>query len=234
MTQNKSKSENGLDWDEQGTPISRRFDDPYYSKSDGRAETRHVFIDGNDLPSRWSEFSTFTMGELGFGTGLNFLETARLWLEMKPDGARLQYVSFEQFPLNASDMKKALSRWPELDDLAIELTNLWNLEKSILECAFIDDINLVVYMGDANLNLPKMQLQADAWYLDGFAPSRNPELWNSELMKQVFDNTASGGTFATYSCAGFVRRNLEEAGFWVERRPGFGGKREMLSGQKAP
>ncbi len=234
MIQNKSNSENDLTWDEIGVPASTRFNDPYFSRDDGRAETEHVFINGNRLPNRWPKMSVCTIAELGFGTGLNFLETVRQWNEIKPDGAQLNFVSFEQFPIKTDDMRKALSQWPELDKLAAKLGELWKLEFEILEEEFSADIRLVVFMSDANVRLPQLELAADAWYLDGFAPSRNPELWNEELIRTVFEKTAPGGTFATYSCAGFVRRNLLNAGFTVEKQHGFGAKREMLSGQKAP
>ena len=233
MTQNKSKSGHDLEWGINGTPISTRFDDPYYSESDGRAETSHVFVNGNNLPSRWPHMPTCTIAELGFGTGLNFVETVRQWNGLKPHGARLNYISFEQYPMSNADMNQALSRWPELSDLSKRLADLWKPKFEILEEAFSDDVNLVVFMSDANTRLHQLQVEADAWYLDGFAPSRNPELWNAELMKSVFSATAPQGTFATYSCAGQVRRNLQAAGFHVQKVPGFGNKREMLNGQKA-
>ena len=175
MIQNKSKSICKLDWDENRVPTSLQFADPYYSRQDGRAETSHVFINGNDLPARWPKQQTCTIAELGFGTGLNFLETVRQWNELKPVGARLNYVSFEQFPMSVENIEKAISCWPELSQLRERLAELWKPEFEILEEAFEDDINLVVFMSDANTRLHQLQIEANAWYLDGFAPSRNPE-----------------------------------------------------------
>ena len=131
-------------------------------------------------------------------------------------------------------MEKALSAWPDLAPLSERLGELWTPEIEIIDTDYSDDIRLTVFMSDANTRLHQLQIEANAWYLDGFAPSRNPELWNENLIKTVFEKTAFGGSFATYSCAGFVRRNLEAAGFQVEKRPGFGSKREMLTGRKAP
>ena len=232
MNQNKSTSKSGIEWDDHNLPRSIQFDDPYYSRADGRAETGHVFIDGNQLPARWPKMQQCTIAELGFGTGLNFIETIHQWQTLKPAGARLQFVSFEQFPMSCADMSKALSQWPELNDLARRTIELWSPEFEILDEDFAEDIRLTVFMSDANVRLPQLQLEADAWYLDGFSPAKNPELWNGELLRHVHATTKPGGSFATYSAAGAVRRNLEAAGFAIERQAGFGTKREMLTGTK--
>jgi len=233
MIQNKSNSGNDILWEDKCLPRSTRFDDTYYSHADGRAETAHVFINGNALAERWPGVPEFTITELGFGTGLNFLETVRQWQTCKPPGATLNFISFEQFPITGEQMAKAHSRWPELAPYSKRLTGLWNPGHEFLEADFDTGIRLVVFMGDANIRLPQLELQSDAWYLDGFAPSKNPELWNTALLQAVFDKTRPGGSFATYTAAGFVRRNLEAAGFEVERLEGFATKREMLAGIKA-
>ena len=129
-------------------------------------------------------------------------------------------------------MARALSRWPELNPLRPILCELWLPGQEILQVEFLPNLSLTVFMGDANVRLPQLPFTADAWYLDGFAPARNPQLWNAELMQQVFDHTKPGGTFTTYSAAGSVRRNLQAAGFEVSKTTGFAGKRDMLSGRR--
>ncbi len=219
-------------WIENNIPLSNRFDDTYYTRSDGRGETNHVYIQGNDLQRRWANCSHCTIAELGFGTGLNFLETARQWIENKPVNATLDFISFEQFPLNADKIHRAISPWNELHELVTILCQNWQTDNDKFEMEFSGNIRLNVNFGDANILLPNHELFADAWYLDGFSPPKNPELWNEKLMREVYDSTKSGGTFATYSIAGAVRRNLRAAGFETTRREGFGSKREMLTGYK--
>lgn len=234
MPEDKSKSADAamLDWIDETIPFSPRFADTYYSKAGGLAEAEHVFVRSNDLPARWPAMADCLIAELGFGTGLNFLATVRRWRESAPPGAKLRFVSFEHFPMSAADMTKALSRWPELADLAERLAEIWRPEFEILQAPFAEDVELTVFLGDANIRLPQLTFKADAWYLDGFAPSRNPELWTAGLLAQVFERTKPGGSFATYTAAGQVRRDLQTAGFAVDRRPGFAGKREMLAGRR--
>ena len=219
-----------IEWRDDILPVSTRFDDPYYSRVDGRAETSHVFIDGNNLPARWPEMKTCTIAELGFGTGLNFLETIRQWQLLRDADARLDFISFEQFPMDTSDISRALSNWPQLQQLAQGLCEVWERDSEVLQVEFMHNIQLTIYFGDANLNLPKQDFKADAWFLDGFAPAKNPELWNDTLMHEVARHTTQGGTFSTYSVAGLVRKNLTEAGFHAEKVKGFANKREMLAG----
>ena len=221
-----------IEWRDGTLPISKHFDDPYYSREDGRAETAHVFIAGNNLPQRWNKSEHFTIAELGFGTGLNFLETVYQWQALADVTARLNFISFEAFPLKAEDARTALSSWPELEILANRLLDFWHWNGKGLQIDFAPNIHLRVFEGDANQTLPAQNLNADAWYLDGFSPAKNPELWNENLIHEVGRNTRTGGTFATYTSAGFVRRNLQAAGFEVSKVPGFGRKREMLAGIK--
>lgn len=210
--------------------MSNQFDDTYYSKSDGQAETRHVYLNGNNLPERWKSAASLSIGELGFGTGLNFLETVSLWkLNGNPNG-HLNYISYEQYPLTKADITKALSQWSSLKDLGGQLVAIWEPSAGTFQIEFSQHISLTIVFGDANDELPKQTTMIDAWYLDGFSPAKNPELWNLELMQQVYDHTNNGGTFATYSVAGYVRRNLQQAGFSINRQKGFGSKREMLVG----
>lgn len=202
-------------------PVSNRFDDPYYSLAGGLAETRHVFLDGNDLPARFR--AGFHIAELGFGTGLNMLTALAAWRESGAAGP-LRYTSFEAFPMPAEDLDRALAHFPELDALKGPLLEAWRLGRTQIETP---DLRAEVILGDARRTLPSWPGRADAWFLDGFSPARNPELWGPNLMAEVARHTAPTGTAATYTAAGFVRRNLAEAGFTVERRPGFGRKRHM-------
>lgn len=223
---------NNLEWRNGDFPVSTQFDDPYYSIVDGRAETDHVFIHGNTLHERWQQMENCTIAELGFGTGLNFLETVRQWQEIKQGNAQLHFISFEQYPITKKEMEKALSHWPELGNLTKQLLKVWVPEET-MEVEFTDNIRLTVHIGDANTLLPKLNFKADAWYLDGFSPAKNPELWNERLMQEVSSRTADNGSFATYTAAGFVKRGLIAAGFTVEKIQGFGQKREMLIGSKS-
>lgn len=222
-----------LSWLEGDMPFSERFGDHFYSRADGRAECHHVFMGGNGLPDRWSDAGNFTIGELGFGTGLNFLETWRTWRERRgPDGV-LDFVSFEAYPMEAAAIRRALSRWPELAELAEMLLEKWpTLTEEPERWAMDGQTGLAVVAGEAIDGVRNWNGKADAWYLDGFAPAKNPEMWSAELMHAVAGKTAPGGTFASYTAAGWVRRNLQAAGFAVEKRPGHAGKREMICGVK--
>lgn len=223
-----------LTWQDGDMPYSTAFGDHFYCRTDGRLECGHVFLAGNGLPERWQDLGAFRIGELGFGTGLNACETWRRWKAERPSGATLHFVSFELYPMQAGDIDRALSRWPEIDDERHALVKAWPSEpQGVVEIDLDEQTRLTVFCGDALQQLDACLLIFDAWYLDGFAPSRNGAMWSPELMKSVHDHTRPGGSFATYAAAGFVRRNLQAAGFAVERRPGFAGKREMLSGIRA-
>lgn len=224
-----------LDWTDAGTPRARGVDDVYYSDIDGRAETAHVFHAGNRLPERWRESRRFVIGELGFGVGLNFLATLALWAgSEKPAGARLSYVSFERSPPPATDVRRAMARWPDLAPLAARLTEgeAWPPPPGWSMRPIAADVDLHLAIGDANALLPVWDAAApsavDAWFLDGFTPAKNPDLWGAALMSAVAARTAPGGSAASYTAAGWVRRNLAAAGFAVEKTPGFGAKRDMV------
>ncbi|PVA11145.1 FAD-dependent oxidoreductase [Pelagivirga sediminicola] len=212
----------GLDWKAGDVPVSRRFDDPYFSLDDGLAETRHVFLDGNDLPARFRD--GFRVAELGFGTGLNMLVAAEAWAAAGAPGT-LHLTSFEAYPLAAGDMARALAVFPALASRAARLLEGWQRIESGIELG--DGVHLDVIIGDARATLPAWRGAADAWFLDGFAPARNPQLWEPALMAAVAAHTAPGGTAATYTAAGDVRRALAAAGMDVSRVPGYGRKRHM-------
>jgi len=214
-----------LDWRNGLVPVSARFDDPYFSLENGLAETRHVFLGGNDLPARFRD--GFRIAELGFGTGLNVLATVQAWIDSGTRG-RLHLTSFEAFPMAAADMARALAAFPALAALAAPLLEM--IGQGATECCFPAGATLRLVIGDARQTLPAWEGQADAWYLDGFSPAKNPELWQPDLLEAVAAHTAAAGTVATYSAAGHVRRALAEAGFQVTRQPGYGRKRHMTRG----
>jgi tRNA U34 5-methylaminomethyl-2-thiouridine-forming methyltransferase MnmC len=212
-----------LTWRAGGIPVSTQFDDPYFSLEGGLEETRHVFLAGNGLPGRLHD--GFRIAELGFGTGLNLLATAQGW-----DGpGRIRYASFEAYPMAGPDMATALAAFPELGDLAGHLLARWQAGARTFPLGGVD---VEIILGDANQTLPHWPGLADAWYLDGFAPAKNGDLWSDAILSEVAAHTAPGGTFATYTAAGHVRRALALAGFEVERVAGFGRKRHMSRGRK--
>ena len=210
-----------LSWRDGVIPVATRFDDPYFSLAGGLAETRHVFLVGNGLPGRLRD--GFQIAELGFGTGLNLLATV-----LAHEGrGHVHYTSFEAFPMPAHDIARALAAFPDLARIAPEF--LHQVASGATELYF-SNLTATLVIGDARATLPRWEGRADAWYLDGFSPAKNPELWSPDLMAEVARHTAPGGTFATYTAAGHVRRALTEAGFSVTRRPGFGRKRHMTAG----
>ncbi len=213
-----------IDWRGADVPVSTRFDDPYYSLEDGLAEARHVFLAGNGLPGRLTP--GFRVAELGVGTGLNLLALAEAAGDV-PLPVPVLYLGFEAFPLTAGEVARALAPFESLAPLARQLVAAWRPEGF---AARIGPVEAGMVVGDARRSLPVWQSAADAWFLDGFAPAKNPELWEPSLMREVARHTAPGGTFATYTAAGAVRRALGEAGFAVERVPGYGRKRHMSRG----
>lgn len=215
-------------------PFSETFGDHFYAREDGRAETAHVFLGQNGLPERWKTGSDFVIGELGFGTGLNFLETWRQWIETRSETGTLTFATFEAFPMERNAIEKAISRWPELAGLCARLIETWDsLSGQPQRWQMDGQTVLEVHVGEALSGVATWSGAADAWYLDGFAPSRNPDMWSAELMQAVHDHTRAGGTFASYTAAGWVRRNLQAAGFTVEKIAGHGAKRDMIRGHRA-
>lgn len=212
-------------WRAGDVPVSSRYDDPYYSLEDGLAETQHVFLGGNDLPARFSD--GFQVAELGFGTGLNCLATVAAW-EAAGVAGQLRFTSFEAYPLSTKDMAQALAPFDTASGAAEALLGQWQTGGGMFDLT--TGVQLEVIVGDARDTLAPWRGRADAWYLDGFSPAKNPELWTPDLMVEVARHTAPRGSFATYTAAGDVRRALEAAGFVVERVPGYGRKRHMTRG----
>ncbi len=222
--QNDQITEACIDWRDGDIPVATRFDDPYYSVDDGLSETRHVFLRGNRLPQRFAP--GFHIAELGFGTGLNLLAAWQAWRE-SGQKTPLRYTGFEAFPMRPCDMEKALAPFQELEPFATELLAGWAKDRTSLH---LEGLEAQIILGDARDKIHEMDARADAWFLDGFAPTRNPELWQPELLLEVAKRTRPGGTFATYCAAGHVRRSLTNAGFTVARLGGFGRKRHMTAG----
>lgn len=232
------------------TPRSKQFDDVYFSQADGLAETRHVFLDGNNLPANWENRPQFTIAETGFGTGLNFLAAWKLFRETAKPDARLDFISIEKYPLTKTEIQQYLNPWS--DQLGEELRRLCEVypdleppvETSSPVCyaeeigggkhilAVNDNVTATLFIGDVNDILPKMETRVDCWFLDGFKPATNPEMWTDTVFQNMARLSNPGTTFATFTAAGIVKRGLKDAGFTVEKKDGFGFKRDMLTGYK--
>ncbi len=215
-----------LDWRGNSLPVSKQFGDTYFSSSGGLAEAHHVFLRGNRLPERFRP--GFRIAELGFGTGLNLLAAWNEWLTSGQSG-RLSYIGFEAFPVSPSAMERVFAQWPELSELSRQMIDCWAAGRTRLET---DSLDAEIVIGDARETVENWDDAADAWFLDGFSPSCNPELWEASLLRSVAVRTHPTGTFATYTSAGHVRRELAASGFTVRRAPGFGRKRHMTHGWK--
>ncbi|WP_437880751.1 bifunctional tRNA (5-methylaminomethyl-2-thiouridine)(34)-methyltransferase MnmD/FAD-dependent 5-carboxymethylaminomethyl-2-thiouridine(34) oxidoreductase MnmC [Pseudomonas sp. LRF_L74] len=224
-----------LDWNDQGQPFSRQFDDVYFSREDGLGETRHVFLGHNDLPARFAalpENGRLVIGETGFGTGTNFLCAWQSFEREAPAGARLHFVSVEKFPLSPADLGRALALWPELKEQTDQLLEQYvaihpGFQRLVLAGG---RVILTLMIGDALEMLPQLDAPIDAWFLDGFAPAKNPAMWTPELFAELARLSVAGTTLSTFTCTGFVRRALKDAGFAVRRVPGHGKKWENLCG----
>ena len=213
-------------WRDGNVPVSTLFDDPFFSLENGVAETEHVFMVGNDLPARFRP--GFQIAELGFGTGLNLLVAWDTWMRRGEKGA-LRFTSFEAYPMPVADMRRAHRLFPDFNGRRDMLAEAWTGVGGRLS---LPGLELDVIVGKAADKLPLWDEMADAWFLDGFSPAKNPDLWGETLMQYVFDHTQPFGSAATYTAAGFVRRNLENSGFNVERTQGYGRKRHMTRAKK--
>ena len=242
MKQNAIQPAN-LEFNAEGTPVSRDFDDVYFSNDNGLEETRYVFLEGNHLTDRFPTHSRdiFVVAESGFGTGLNFLTLWQAFDQFRaahPDATlkRLHFISFEKFPLTAEDLTLAHQHWPELAPWASQLQAQWPLPIEGCHRLLLGDasVTLDLWLGDINALTDKLDdshnQKVDAWFLDGFAPSKNPDMWTEHLFRAMARLARPGATLATFTSAGFVRRGLQDAGFTVRKGKGFGRKREMLTG----
>lgn len=224
-----------LEWRD-GQPVSRRFGDVFFSRHSGSEESTHVFLGGNRLAERWARLpdrAVFVIGETGFGTGLNFANAWSLWDRAAPPGARLHYLSVEGYPLDRAELAATSATWAALASRRAALVAQWeHFAPGWHRLVFAEGrVVLTLLVGDVAAVLPRLEASIDAWFLDGFAPAKNPAMWTPSVLGEVARLTRPGGTFATYTAAGEVRRRLAAAGFDVRRERGFGPKREMLCGQ---
>ncbi len=225
-----------IKWLDSGLPYSSVYDDIYHSSDDAAAESRHVFIEGNKLSERWAdsdENALFTIAELGFGSGLNFLETVRLWRNSGSKPARLNYLGFEKHPFTRSQLQQIFKAHPDLQPLFAELLPYYPQNSSgCHRIQFGADIVLDLYYGDAlqqiNTRYRERSPAVDCWFLDGFSPTLNPDLWSEDLFLALAKSSRPGTTLSSYSVAGQVRKALQATGFDTSKSEGFGRKRHML------
>lgn len=232
-----------LDWSDEDNPRSIEFDDIYHSAIGAQAESKHVFIEGARLTQRWQQqelkASCYTIGEIGFGSGLNFLMAWQQWLVSKAKPRQLHYVAFEKYPLMPSDLQRLLDKHPTLEPLASRLLDRYVAHsKTCQRLRLADDVLLDIHFGDALEGLRNIDHSdargIDSWFLDGFSPKLNPLMWQQELFAELARLSSTGATLATYSAAGFLRRQLTELGFTVNKATGFGKKRHMTQATYNP
>ena len=228
-------SDDNFSFTESGTLYSKKFDDTYFMDGKGLEETNFIFLGKNQVPERLETEASLTIGETGFGTGLNFLATWQAW-RTSSRNCKLTFFSSELFPLDFDIHKQALALYPELQELSEQLLAKTPKCKTGFHILDFEEghIQLILMYGDVLEVFADCQLKADAWYLDGFAPSKNPEMWNEKLFKLLAQCSHEGTTIATFTAAGFVRRGLIEAGFNMQKSAGFAGKRHMISGVFEP
>ncbi len=222
-----------------GLAFSEQYQDVYYNSDNGLQETDYVFLQANRLAERWLNYpnASFTIAETGFGTGLNFLLAAKLWLDTAPFKANLHFISAEKHPLSPPDMSKAWQQWPTMKPFSEALIALYPkaLEQGDVSL-FNQRVRLSLLIGDAatayqSLSQQQPKIAVDAWFLDGFSPAKNPDMWQGSLFKQMALLSNSHTSFATFTSASAVRRQLMAAGFKVNKQAGYAKKREMLYGQ---
>lgn len=234
-----------IGWDLQGTPVSRKYDDIYFSSEGGIAESRYVFLEGNGLPDRFIHHTEkrFVVAETGFGTGLNFLTLCfafQTYRQTYPKNTlqHLHFISFEKFPLTRDDIQKIHQCWPEYRELSRQLVKQWPLLIKGCHRIHLDNLSITLdlWFGDVNEWFPSLpsslEKSVDAWFLDGFAPAKNPDMWSQNLFNAIALLTKPEGTLATFTAAGNVRRGLSQSGFDITKRKGHGQKREMLIGKR--
>ncbi|MCF6275257.1 MAG: tRNA (5-methylaminomethyl-2-thiouridine)(34)-methyltransferase MnmD [Robiginitomaculum sp.] len=217
-----------LSWSEAGEPVAEDFDDVYFSKGGGLAETKTVFLQGCGLPDAWQGARVFVIGELGFGSGLNFLAAWDLWLMTAEPGQRLHFLSVEAFPLCKEQLTRILVKFPELKLLADQLITKWPGRVKGVHRLDFGAVVLTLFHTDIDHALSGMDASINAWFLDGFSPAKNPDMWSDKVLAQMAKLSAPQARVATFTVAGQVRHGLDAAGFTVEKKPGFGRKRERL------
>lgn len=217
-----------LTWSEAGEPVAQEFDDVYFSVDGGLEESRTVFLQGCGLPKAWKGESVFVIGELGFGSGLNFLAAWELWLKTALPGQCLHFLSVEAFPLSKQQLVRALEKFPKLNVLANQLISKWPDRVKGVHRLHFGAVTLTLFHGGVEPALSGMDARVNAWFLDGFSPAKNPDMWSDDVCAHMARLSAPGAKLATFTVAGHVRRGLSQAGFKVEKKPGFGRKRERL------
>lgn len=233
-----------IDWSDQSEPFSTLFSDLYFNTDQGINESRYVFLEGNQLLERWinCDSDSFTIAESGFGTGLNFLVTCLLFEQFLKEFTdkplkKLFFVSFEKYPLSKQDLQSSLNKWPILDSYIDVLLKQYPLALIGCHRMQFSHINLDLWLGDIQESLSEMYIYEnglfDCWYLDGFSPNKNPEMWSQSLFDLMAKSCKKDATLATFTAAGFVKRGLQQAGFSISKRKGYGKKREMLVGHLA-
>lgn len=218
-------------------PYSVQFDDVYFNTANGLAESNYVFIDGNDLSARWQQNAhkaNFVIAETGFGTGLNFLATLQKWYASAEKPDHLHYISLEKYPLSTEDLLKAHSAFPEIETYSHKLVGHWQFfsdqfRHGLHQIKYSNEITLTIGFGEAAGLLKQLNAQIDAWYLDGFAPKKNPDMWRNELFNEINRLSRPKSTVATFTAASQIKKQLLNHGFEVHKRKGFGKKREMIT-----
>jgi tRNA 5-methylaminomethyl-2-thiouridine biosynthesis bifunctional protein len=219
-----------LEWRD-GTPIAKAYDDIYFSVDNGLEESSYVFLHGIGAPDIWQGRENYTIAETGFGTGLNFLNTWRAWKACKAQG-HLTYISVEAMPLDRKALKQSHAAFPEVDIFSEALISNWPPAEAGQHMRHFDDgkVTLILLFGFAETSLAKLHSRIDAWYLDGFAPAKNPDMWNDQTFDNIARLSKPGTRLATFTAAGFVKRGLIAHGFDIQKTPGYGRKRERLIG----
>ena len=220
-----------LNFNPTAAPYSDEYSDCYFSQAGAIEECRHVFIQGNGLHQRWQN-NDFSIAELGFGCGINFLTTCTDWLQHADQSTRLHYISFEKHPVQPAQLQKIYQTMAVDQRLATDLLNQYPLALQGFHRLQLAEqrITLTLIFGDALSQLKQCDFEADAWYLDGFAPSKNPALWSQAIADEVYRLTTPGGTLATYSVAAKVKQHFQTAGFELHKQAGFADKKHMLTG----
>lgn len=224
-----------IDWDDQGRPHSRQYDDVYFAVNEGIEETKHVFLGQTRLAERFANLtphSCMVIGETGFGTGMNFFCAWQLFDQHAHSDARLHFVSVEKYPLGHDDMARAVRLWPELAAYTEPLLEQYvAVHPGFQQFTFANGrVTLTLLIGDVLEQLPQLDAQIDVWFLDGFAPAKNPDMWTPELFAQLARLSHPGTVLGTFTTTGWVRRSLVEAGFAMKKVPGIGKKWEVMSG----
>lgn len=219
--------------EDEGVLRSAQYDDVYFSAEDGLAETRYVFLKGNRLPERWTGRQRFVIGETGFGTGLNFLAAWAVFEQTAEHGQCLDFISFEKYPLELRKVEDALSIWNDAlgEQMAQYFARVPRPIPGFHRIQYTPQISLTLIIGDVNEMMRILDASVDCWFLDGFRPATNPEMWSAEVFSQMARLSATGASVATFTAAGMVKRGLIDAGFNMQKVKGYGRKREMLVGE---